>query len=988
MDFLVKPLVPVILRAKVAGFVELFEKTQQVKSQAEQLRQVERRQFERVLARENARLRESEVRKAAILETALDCIITIDHEGNVIEFNPAAERTFGYRREQVVGRQLADLIIPPSLRAQHRSGLTRYLATGEGPVLNQRVEMPALRADGTEFPVELAIARIPVQGPPVFTAYLRDLTERQRAERRRNARLAVTQIFAESLTLQEAAPNILQAVCESLGWDIGLLWVVDTQEKVLHCDAIWHRPSAHAKEFERTSRQTTFAAGIGLPGRVWSSGQPAWIPDVGGDSNFPRAPVARQEGLHGAFGFPIRHGSEVLGVVEFFSGEVREPDLDLLEMAATLGGQIGLFMERRKAEESLRESEQRFAWFMQHLPGLAWVKDLQGRYVYANDAAVKALRTPREELYGKTDEEILPSDTAAQFKDNDQRALACGTGVQVIETLEREDGVLHHSLVSKFPILGADGQPLLVGGMAIDVTDRMRAEQEQRRAQEQLHLVTDSMPAAVTRCSRDLTYLWVSKPYADWLGRSPDDIVGRPIAEVIGQEAFDALRPYFERVLSGAKVSYDEEVNYRGLGRRWVNAVYTPTCDSRGEVDGWVAVVVDIDSRKRAEQALKEADRRKDEFLAMLAHELRNPLAPVRNALEIMKMPGVDPQIVRRAREMMERQVHHLVRLVDDLLDVSRIMRNRIELRKERLDLAAVFTRGVETAQPLIDAQHHQLSVSLPTLPLLVEGDLVRLAQVVGNLLLNAAKYTDKAGSISLTGERIGGEAVIRVRDTGIGIDPSLLPRIFDLFTQADRSLARSQGGLGIGLTVVKRLVEMHGGTVSATSAGADQGSEFVVRLPALPPEPVPPAADSDGAEVRPAGSPQRVLVVDDNVDAADSAAILLRMLGHEVETAQDGHSALAAVRTFQPQVVLLDIGLPGMSGYDVAKALRAQPENEALVLVAVTGYGQDEDHRLSAEAGFERHLVKPVALAALAELLASLEPSSGSVHPGGSTCR
>jgi PAS domain S-box-containing protein len=490
--------------------------------------------------------------------------------------------------------------------------------------------------------------------------------------------------------------------------------------------------------------------------------------------------------------------------------------------------------ERRLGEETarLQESEQRFARFMQHLPGLAWIKDLQGRYVYANDAAAKAFRTPRPELYGKTDAEIFPPPTAAQFQENDTRALANGSGVQIIETLEHEDGAVHHSLVHKFPIPGPDGRPALVGGMAIDVTDRLRAEQAQRAAQEQLHIVTDSMSAPVTRCSADLTYLWVSRPYADWLGRAPEAIVGRPIAEVIGPEAFASLRPYFERVLAGQEVNYEEEINFRGLGRRWVNAVYTPTRDAAGRVDGWVAVVLDIDGRKRAEQALQEADRRKDEFLAMLAHELRNPLAPVWNALEILKMPGAPPQILRQARDMMERQVQHLVRLVDDLLDVSRIVRDRIELRREPVDLAAVFGRAVEIARPLIDRQHHQLRVSLPADPLLLEGDPVRLAQVVGNLLLNAAKYTDRGGNIALTGERAGGEVVIRVRDTGVGIDADLLPHVFDLFRQADRSLARSQGGLGIGLTVVKRLVEMHGGRVSAHSAGPGRGSEFVIRLP------------------------------------------------------------------------------------------------------------------------------------------------------------
>jgi signal transduction histidine kinase len=379
--------------------------------------------------------------------------------------------------------------------------------------------------------------------------------------------------------------------------------------------------------------------------------------------------------------------------------------------------------------------------------------------------------------------------------------------------------------------------------------------------------------------------------------------------------------------------------------------------------------------RQLAEK-LKEEAQRKDEFLAMLAHELRNPLAPVRNALQIIKMPEASAQDVSKAREMMERQLQHLVRLVDDLLDVSRIMRNRIELRKERVDLTTVFARAVETAQPVMDAQGHRLNVSLPAEPIAVEGDVMRLAQVVGNLLVNAAKYTDKAGYIWLTGQREDQEAVIRVRDTGIGIDAKLLPEIFDLFVQSDRSLARSQGGLGIGLTLVKRLVELHGGSVTAHSPGLGQGSEFVVRLAALAGDRVTMVAKlgcrgHESDEIRRAPAPRRVLVVDDNVDAASSAAMLLRFLGHEVQTAHDGAAALAAATSFVPDVALLDIGLPGMSGYELARALRARPEFRTLTLVALTGYGNEEDRRKSIEAGFNRHLVKPVDPAAVAGLLA-----------------
>ncbi len=366
---------------------------------------------------------------------------------------------------------------------------------------------------------------------------------------------------------------------------------------------------------------------------------------------------------------------------------------------------------------------------------------------------------------------------------------------------------------------------------------------------------------------------------------------------------------------------------------------------------------------------LQEVDRRKDEFLAMLAHELRNPLAPITNAVQILKMPQADAAVIGRARDMMERQVQQLTRLVDDLLDVSRIMRGKIELRKERLDLAAAVTRAVETAQPLIEASGHELTVSLPSEPVPLDADPVRLAQVIANLLNNAAKYTEPGGKIWLTAAREGDEAVVRVKDTGIGIAPALLAHIFDLFVQADHARGRAQGGMGIGLTLVRSLVGLHGGRVEAHSDGPNRGSEFVIRLPALPQagqsRAAEPAAPPDAAPAR-----RRVLVVDDNADAADSLALVLRLEGQEVCVAHDGTKALELAAAFRPEVVFLDLGMPGMDGYEVARRLRGQPGLEQVVLVALTGWGQDEDRRRTREARFDHHLTKPADPEALRRLL------------------
>jgi PAS domain S-box-containing protein len=379
--------------------------------------------------------------------------------------------------------------------------------------------------------------------------------------------------------------------------------------------------------------------------------------------------------------------------------------------------------------------------------------------------------------------------------------------------------------------------------------------------------------------------------------------------------------------------------------------------------------------RREAREALRVEDRRKDEFLATLAHELRNPLAPIRNGLQLIRLAGSNPAMsatLEQARLMRERQVQQMVRLVDDLLDVSRISRNKLELRREWVELAAVVRSAVETSRPLIEAAAHDLWISLPPEPVLLDADPVRLAQALSNLLNNAAKYSERGGSIELAVERLDGEVVLRVRDKGIGIPADKLPHIFDMFVQVDRSLERSQGGLGIGLTLVKRLIQMHGGTVEAYSDGPGKGSEIVVRLPVLT---MPPAVQERAGDGERAGTQvrRRILVVDDNRDSADSLTMMLKLRGHEVATAYEGLQAVELVGTFQPDVALLDLGMPGLNGYDAARRIRQQPESRDVVLVALTGWGQEEDKRRSQEAGFDAHLVKPVDLAALETLLDGL---------------
>ena len=1359
--------------------------------------------------RNERQVRQSDARKTAILETALDCIITMDHQGSVVEFNPAAEKTFGYSRDQAIGQELSQLIIPPSLRESHRKGMAHFLATGEGPVLSKRLELPALRADGTEFPVELAITLIPTDGPPLFTAYLRDISERVRTEQRRNVRLAVTHALSEAASVEEGASGVLRSVCENLGWDVGFLWLVREQGDSLVCRSSWHREDAIVSEFEKASCGRTFVKGEGLPGRVWQEGKPAWILDVSQETNFPRLASAAKHDLHSAVAYPIVVGDHTIGLIEFFTEHIRQADADLLETMGTVAGNIGQFIERKVAEEELRRREQELADFFENATvGLHWVGP-DGKILRANRAELDMLGYSREEYVGRPisdfhcDEDVIGDilnrlqageklteypaklrckdgsikdvliDSSVLWRDGQfvhtrcftrdvtdrkraeaavkasaerlnlalsaaalgdwswdvasdivtfsqqaanifglppgphmtwtamqellheddrdharlgvERAVAEQVPYDIEYRVNRADGSQVWVAALGRAIYDASGQVQSMYGVVRDITERKRTEAALRHSEERFRSLMEQAPFSVQVFSPDGRTIRVNRAWEELWGVRLDQIEGYNVLEDRQLEAKGVLS-YIHEGFAGQParipaIQYNPnetipDITQEADPRRWLSAVIYPLKDADGRVREVVLIHEDITARYRAEEALRESerrfrqladsmpqivwtarpdgeidflnrrwteftglpqsvgnegwaqilhpdeaqsaserwaasvqsgapfememrlldrrqrtyrwhlirtvavhdesgkvarwfgtgtdiheqklagessrylaeasaalanvvdyestlqkianlavpyfadwsavdvvegeglrrlavahqdpakvqlahelmhqyppdpqspsgvaavvrtgkpvivsdltnellvqgakddrhlglirslglksyicvplvvsgntfgaltfataessrryteadlalatdlanraavaventllylalretDRRKDEFLATLAHELRNPLAPIRNALQILKIPRVDEESVGRSRDMMERQVDQLVRLVDDLLDVSRVMRGKIEIRRERVELATVLARAVETVQPLIDSQGHELSVRLTAESLPVDADPLRLTQVVGNLLTNAAKYTEPNGRIWLTAERTGDMAVLRVRDTGIGIDAQMLSRIFELFVQADHASTKAHGGLGIGLTLVKNLVEMHNGAVEARSAGLGKGSEFVVRLPLS--ATTPNQDDEPGAQQQvhqqPTPSGYRLLVVDDNQDAANSLAMLLKLQGHEVRVAFSGMAALEITKTYFPDVVFLDIGMPGMDGYEVARRLRQQPGLREVVLAALTGWGQQEDRRRSAEAGFNHHLVKPPDPNALATVLADLKP-------------
>jgi PAS domain S-box-containing protein len=594
-------------------------------------------------------------------------------------------------------------------------------------------------------------------------------------------------------------------------------------------------------------------------------------------------------------------------------------------------------------------------------------------------SASEALGRPKADLYRES--WPLPAEAARVER---ERRDAGGYRAESIHHTADGREIPVESTVSRL----RDAGGAEIGSLAVvrDIGERVRAEVSLRattealaRRERQFSTLVENSPDIFTRLDRELRHVYVSPVVSRVTGRPAADFLGKTHREVgMPEDLAAAWGALLEQVFRSGEVGRTTfEFATAGQGQRFFSARLIPEFAADGSVESVLSIASDITEQALADAALREsqallqqADRRKDEFLATLAHELRNPLAPIRNALEIMRLSD-DTRIHENARGIIERQLVQMVHLVDDLLDVSRITQGKVELRRERVDVASIVATAIETSRPLIDASRHELTVRLPVAgSLLVHGDVTRLCQIVANVLNNAAKYTPDGGRIEVAAERDAGWAAISVKDSGVGIPPDMLPRVFDMFAQIDRSLERSQGGLGIGLALVKRLVEMHGGSVEAQSDGQGRGCRFVLRLPLALPD-----AAADGARQAHAaddvhGSHIRVLVVDDNLDNAESLAQYLAMLGYETAKANDGPEAIRLAESFRPQAVVLDIGLPLLSGLDVARHLRAQPWGSGMLLIALSGWGQEEDRRKSREAGFDHHFVKPVDTEALGDLL------------------
>jgi PAS domain S-box-containing protein len=651
-------------------------------------------------------------------------------------------------------------------------------------------------------------------------------------------------------------------------------------------------------------------------------------------------------------------------------------------------GGVGSATAGREEGERLRRAEEWFGLVVEGVTDYAiFILDPGGYIATWNPGAERIKGYRAEEIIGKHFSIFYPVEALARGLPAHELEVAVRTGRYEEEGWRlRKDGTPFWASVVITALRDRSGRHLGFSKITRDLTERRRQEEQLRQSEERLRLMVESV--------RDYAIFMLDPGghIVSWnagaeriKGYRPGEIIGKHFTVFYLPEDLARGLPQHELEVAARTGRFEDEGwRLRKDGTRfWANVVITAVFDGAGHLRGYAKVTRDLTERERL-QTLERETRKTTEFLAMLGHELRNPLAPIRNAVEIIRAQQTDDPRVQRARDTIDRQVSHLSRLVDDLLDMSRITSGKVTLHKEPLDLAVVVSRAVEATRAALDERNHALTLTLPPDPLRVDGDATRLAQVAMNLIHNAAKYTPEGGQVWVSLRREDKQAVLSVCDNGIGISADLAPRVFDLFVQGERALDRADGGLGIGLTLVRKLVDSHGGTVEAKSAGPGQGSEFVVRLPALADDSTEAAASQQPAAPDHGPRGRRVLVVDDNSDSAETMVILLQIWGHDVHVATDGPTALAVAAERRPEVVLLDIGLPGMNGYDVARRLREIPGMEHVVLVAMTGYGQEEDRRRSWEAGFTRHLVKPIASEILKEVLGDLRRSgdeAGGLH-------
>ncbi len=887
------------------------------------------------------------------LESIGDAVITTDERGRITFLNPIAESLTGWSAKAASGLPLEDVfrVVNQDGRAPSENPGVRALR--DGVIVGLANHSVLIARDGSEHTIEDSAAPIRNALDEVAGVVLvfRDKTERDLRERALQDALAY-------------ADDIIETLREPF-------LVLDPELRVVRANRSFFQ------DFRVTPAETI--------GRfVYDLGDQQWrIPKLQTLLADVLPQHRRIENFEVEHEFP-HLGRRIMALnARPFPESIGRAELILLAIEDV--------SDRRAQLRSVQESEDRFRRLLETLPAAAYTCDSDGLIMFFNQSASALwgrepkLNHPDDRFCGSL--RLYATDGAPMRHEQSWMALTLRDGVEHIgeELLcEGVDGVRRVLLAHCSPFFDALGRVCGAVNVLVDITDRRRAEQVLEESELRYRRLFQTAKDGILILDADTLEIIDVNPFmSELLGYGFDEFVGKELWEIGVFEDKEASQVAYRTLQETGYIRYEhlplETKSGEQVEVEFVSNIYPLEGTRVAQCN-----IRDISERSRLERktleqaaVLADQDRRKDEFLAMLGHELRNPLAPILNALQLLRGQTGEGQVQKRARTIIERQVGQLTHLVDDLLEVSRITTGKIHLQRERLLLADVVANAVETVRPLIQQRGHTLEISLAPESIWLFADASRLEQVVVNLLTNAAKYMADHGRIWLAIAQDRDEAVLSVRDSGVGIAPKLLPRIFDLFSQAERSIDRSEGGMGIGLSLVQSLVEMHDGRVDVQSA-LGVGSEFVVRLPVMagPSE----TLQANGAAVASIAKSCRVLVVDDNVDAAESLVLLLRLARHQARMVHDGPSALAAALEFRPEVVLLDIGLPGMSGLEVAKRLREQVGSLGnIVLVALTGYGQEADRQRSREAGFDHHLVKPAAFAKVEEILVAVK----SVPPG-----
>jgi PAS domain S-box-containing protein len=946
---------------------------------------------------------------------------------------------------------------------------------------------------------------------------------RREHSQRLDANLAITRILAESPALQDAIVRILRTIGENLGWQVGAMWRPGADGKSLKCLATWHNSFIQPTEFINHCKERSFERGEGLPGRIWDSLKAEWIPDVMKHQNFPRAPIAAAVGLHGAFAFPIVSQHEFVGVMEFFSDEIRPPDEELMDMFDGIGKQIGQFMERKRAEIALteaarqiRESEARYRSVIQALPAAVYTTDAEGRLTMFNDAAVEfSGRTPTigSDSWCVSWKLFHPDGTPMRHDECPMAmALKQDEAVRGYEAIaERPDGTRVNFVPYPTPLRDSNGNLIGAINMLVDITDRKKAEEALRRNSLELSEFFENASEAIHWVGADGTILRANHAELQMLGYTADEYVGRHIAEFhLDQEVIadilerlargDALEDYSAKLLckdgsirevlinsspysengkfvhsrcftrdvteqlqiektlrhfaaivettddavvskdlngiitswnraaerlfgyqaeevigkpvailipperpdeepailarlrKGERIDHYETVRVRKDGQRFhVSLTVSPIIDATGKIIGASKIARDIGEQKRAQEEIASllnseraarqeaeiANRSKDEFLAVLSHEMRTPLTAMLGWLTILRGHRLDEETTRHAIETVERNAKAQAQLIEDLVDISRIVGGKLNLDVRPIDLMPVIDAAVDVVRPAAEAKQIQLEVrSVSSVPP-VSADPARLQQVIWNLLSNAVKFTPKGGAIDVRVHQVESSAEIVIRDNGIGISPDFLPLVFERFRQAESVATRSHRGMGLGLAIVRHLIELHGGTVIAESEGENKGSVFTLRLPLAAvkyshDELFQAEPHSNGHEKALEGV--RILLVEDEPDASELIALVLTGSGAQVEAVESAGDALQRLPLFLPHLLLSDIGLPVESGYDLIRKVRSlKSKMNKVPAIALTAFATESDRQKSLTAGFQAHLAKPVEPADLVRTIKSL---------------